>query len=245
MKCKISAIHEIAKETLEVRLCPEEIYPKMIPGQYAQFTLIDPLYRDSKPTEDLCNKRIFSLIQYEPYQEGSSQEIIFATKLSDSAFKRSLKELKIGDTMEVGDPMGKFILPQNPKGDIVFLAGGIGITPFISMLYQVKHAKSSQPIHMIFTNNDIPSMGYRECLEKLAEEMDNFTLHLSIHNDPSWSGEKRFISPDLIQELIPHWKESTYMMVGPPPMINAVKKALLEELLIPNDQVVVEGFFGY
>lgn len=147
--------------------------------------------------------------------------------------------------MDVSNPMGKFVLPQNPKGDIVFLAGGIGITPFISMLYQVKHTKSSQHIHMIFTNNDIPSMGYRECLEKLAEKMDNFTLNLSIHNDPSWSGEKRFISPELIQACIPNWKESTYMMVGPPPMINAVKKALLEELLIPNSQVLVEEFFGY
>ncbi len=245
MKCTINAIQEIAQGILEVRLCPKGAYPSVTPGQYAQFSLENPMYQDTKPTEKLYNKRIFSIVQYESHIEGTSQEVIFATKLSDSAFKRSLKELNIGDSIEVSDPMGKFVLPQNHTGDIVFLAGGIGVTPFVSMLHQLKHTKSSQHIHMIFTNNDIPSMGYKECLEKLAEEMDNFTLHLSIHNDPSWSGEKRFISPDLIQEFIPNWKDSTYMMVGPPPMINAVKKALQEELIIPSNQVVVEEFFGY
>ncbi len=245
MKCTIKAIQEVAQGTLEVHLCPEEVYPKVIPGQYAQFTIVTPAYRDSKPTEDLCNKRIFSIIQDESNISGDSQNIIFATRISDSAFKRSLQELKVGDPMEISDPMGKFTLPQEDGRTVVFLAGGIGVTPFISMLYYLKYTKRPQPIHMIFTNNDLPSMGYKMCLEKLSEEMEHFTLHLSIHHDPNWSGESRFISPALIQELIPNWEDSTYMMVGPPPMIAIVKKALLEELHIPENRVMVEGFFGY
>ncbi len=238
MQCTIHSIREIAKGTLEVYLLPNETYPPIQPGQCAQFTIPNPLYRDKKPSEALCNKRVFSFVHY-----PKNSEISFATRISDSAFKQSLLALQEGDSMEVGLPIGKFSLPKDTK-DLVFLAGGIGVTPFVSMLEYLKETEDPRQVTMIFTNNNIETMGYKQYIEELMK-VPNRSLHISIHKDEQWKGESRFISGPLIRELIPNYQEKAYMMVGPPPMIQVVQPILQEELLIPKEQIIIEGFSGY
>ncbi len=246
MQCTIKAIQSIAVGTLEVRLTPQGAYPTIQPGQCVQVTIPNPTYRDTKPTEEFCNKRIFSFVHYPTLVDGASSEISFTTRLSNSAFKRSLAELKVGDTLELSDPMGNFTLPPaSDSRELVFIGGGIGITPFITMLEYVQATKSNHRITLIFTNNDIATMPYKEYVEQLATSLEGLEVHLSIHKDEAWSGESRFISKSLIEDLIPGYMKKTFMMVGPPIMVQIVKPILLDELQIPEEQIIVENFAGY
>ena len=125
MRARVKEKREVAKGTLLVLfdLLGEEV--DFIPGQYFWVTLPDPPYEDARGP-----RRHFSIVT-SPNERGV---LGFCTRLRDSAFKRSLVELPVGADAEVEEPKGSFLLPQETDQPYVFIAGGIGITVFRSML---------------------------------------------------------------------------------------------------------------
>src|SRR5437879_5944796 len=98
-------------------------------GQAADLTLLKPPETDSEG-----NIRTFSIAS-PPFEE----QLTFATRMRDTAFKRSLKKISLGTEVKIDSPMGSFTLHKNSSKPAVFLAGGIGITPFISIVRQADH----------------------------------------------------------------------------------------------------------
>ena len=98
-------------------------------GQSADVTLIDPPDTDAEG-----NKRTFSIAS-PPFEN----ELVFTTRMRDTAFKRSLKNVPLATEVKIGSAAGSFTLHKNPAKPAVFLAGGIGITPFLSMVRQADH----------------------------------------------------------------------------------------------------------
>ena len=125
MRARVAEKREVAKGTLLVLfdLLGEEV--EFTPGQYFFVTLLDPPYNDERGV-----RRHFS-VATSPSERG---RLGFCTRLRDSAFKRSLVELPIGAEAEVEEPKGSFLRPEDTNQRYVFLAGGIGITVFRSML---------------------------------------------------------------------------------------------------------------
>ena len=112
------------------------------PGQSADVTLSSPPETDSEG-----NVRTFSIAS-SPFEN----HLIFATRMRDTAFKRSLKKVPLGTQVMIGSAMGSFTLHKNSARPAVFLAGGIGITPFISIVRQADHDRLPHKLYLFYSN---------------------------------------------------------------------------------------------
>lgn len=218
---KIIDKKEIAAATLQVTFQVNGEF-SFLPGQYVFVTLINP------PV-----KRHFSIVN-SPDEKGI---ITIATRLRDSDFKKTLKELPLGSTVELGPISGSFVLPEDTSRPLIFIAGGIGITPYISMLRYVSERKLPYDITLVYSNRDQAGTAY-------FEEVQKFKSILTMTEDPAWAGEKRKIDARFIKEYFPNINSYGYFVVGPPPMVEAVQKALLEAGVEINN-ITIENFTGY
>lgn len=204
------------------------------PGQYAVLELLNPEFKDDRP-----NKRVFSIVN----SPDKNNILVFTTRISQSAFKKSLNNLAIGTEVSINNIGGKFNIPD--EGKIAFIAGGIGITPFMSILDNLKNNKLSRDIVMLYSNKSCSGCAYQKELELFGEQLPGFKLLLTMSNDPNWNGENRRIDATLIKDVIPDYTVRTFMIVGPPIMVNSIEKILRDELLIPNNQIIIEKLAGY
>jgi len=234
MKAIIKGKKEIAKGTLWLEFALEKKI-SFTPGQIFYINLRNPPFTD--PEGDM---RHFSIVN-----PPSRNEIIqMATRITESAFKKSLKELPIGTEVEIHSIMGEFKLPKELSKHVVFIAGGIGITPFMSMLRHAKETGLSQKITLIYSNRDRESTAFYDELSQMSQEMKNFKLIFTMTDDKNWKGENRRIEPDFIKEYLSDYKEDYFMFAGPPAMVDAVRKAL-KKIGVKGKNIKPETFTGY
>lgn len=234
MKAKISQKKDIAKGTLYVVYkLEEEINFK--PGQYFFITLLNPPYNDSKGAT-----RHFSIVN-SPNEKGI---IAMATRIRDTAFKRLLVELPIGTEVEIDSIEGSFVFPENEEKPLVFIAGGIGITPFMSMLKFVTEEKLPNKITLIYSNKDKESAAFLSELQDLERENKNFKLIVTMTQDETWQGEKRRVDKDFIKDYFPNPNDNKYFISGPPKMVEALFKAITEAG-VKSSNIKTENFSGY
>jgi ferredoxin-NADP reductase len=234
MKGRLKSKVEIARGTLMVIFeVPEPFTFK--PGQYCFITL-----KELKNSDERGNRRHFSIIN-SPSEKGI---ITFTTRITESGFKKTLKELPIGTDVELGPIAGVFTLPEDTKKPLVFIAGGIGITPFMSMLRYLKETGNPYNITLVYSTRDQTSTAFLREIQQLANSLTNFKLILTMTEDPNWAGEKRKVDASFIKEYFPNGNEALYMVVGPPPMVEAVQKSL-EEAGVLAENIKTERFTGY
>ncbi|MDP3733325.1 MAG: FAD-dependent oxidoreductase [Candidatus Daviesbacteria bacterium] len=222
MNGKIIDKKEVATGTLQVTFQVNEEF-NFKPGQYISVSIGD-------------SQKYFSIVN-SPDKKGT---VTIATRLRDSGFKKSLKELPVGSEVELGPISGPFVLPDDTSKPLVFIAGGIGITPYISMLRYIAERKLPYQITLLYSNRDQESSAYLEDLKNIP----NLKLILTMTDDLNWQGEKRKIDANFIKEYFPLVNENSYFVVGPPLMVEAVQKALLEAG-VDIENIVVENFTGY
>ena len=236
MRASIAEKREVAKGTLLVLfdLLGEEV--DFTPGQYFFVTLLDPPYDDERGA-----RRHFSVVT-SPNERGA---LGFCTRLRNSAFKRSLVELPIGAEVEVEAPKGNFLLPEDTTQAYVFLAGGIGITVFRSMLRYIAEKDLPHRATLIYSNRDRDSTPFLDELLQLEQTRDAFQLVLTMTNDPSWGGEARRIGPELLRDhLADDLGSYAYLVAGPPQMVNALVETLQAEG-ISEERLSADRFSGY
>lgn len=232
---KIKRKVEIAGGTLLVDFEIPEKETSFKAGQHFTLKLINPPYNDAKG-----NQRIFSIVN-SPNENGV---LTMTTRISESAFKRSLAELPVGTAVEINQLTGEFLLPEDKTRPLVFIAGGIGITPFISMLRYVQEEKLDYGITLLYSNRNKESTAFLQELELLTRKNPNFQLILTMTEDPLWPGEKRRIDGQLIKDYFTAPNDNTYLIAGPPPMVEAAYKALAKAG-VDQKNIIVENFFGY
>jgi ferredoxin-NADP reductase len=234
MKAIIKDKKEIAKGTLWLEFALEKKI-SFEPGQIFYINLRNPPFTD--PEGDM---RHFSIVN-----PPSHADIIqMATRITDSAFKRSLKELPLGTEVEIHSIMGSFQMPKDQSRHVVFIAGGIGITPFMSMLRHAKETGLSQEITLLYSNRDNESTAFYDELNQMSQEMKNFKPVYTMTEDKNWKEESRMVESDFIKEYLPDYKEDYFMFAGPPAMVDAVRKAL-KKLDVKNKNINPETFTGY
>lgn len=184
--------------------------------------------------------RHFSIVN-SPNEKGI---LTMTTRLRDSVFKKSLQELPVGTEVEIQRISGNFVLPEDTGKPLVFIAGGIGITPFMSMLRFIKEQGLNYRITLIYSNRNQSSTAYLDELQTLSSQIPNFKLILSMTDDPIWEGEKRRVDANLLKEYFPNVNESLFMVVGPPAMVEAVEKALTD-IGLREENIKIENFTGY
>jgi ferredoxin-NADP reductase len=236
VKARIKEKRDVAKGTLMVvfDLLGEEV--DFRPGQYFWVTLLDPPYDDEKGP-----KRHISVVT-SPTERGV---LGLATRIRDSAFKRSLVELSEGAEVEVEQPKGSFVLPEETDRLYVFIAGGIGITVFRSMLRYIADKGLPHRVTLVYSNRDRESTAFYDELRELEAANPNLDVVITMTEDPGWEGETRRIDADMLRDHLGEELDSyTYLVAGPPAMVDGVAEAL-QGAGIPEDQVRPARFSGY
>ena len=207
-------------------------------GQNCDFFLINP-----RETDEEGNKRTFSLVS-----SPDEPHLAFASRMRDTAFKRALKVMKIGDTIEVEGPFGDFFLHENVARPAVFLAGGIGITPFFSIIKDATKRGLSHKIILFYSNRRPEDAPFLQELEELTKVNKNFThIPTMTQIDKSkskWRGETGYISAEKIKRFISDDSNPIYYIAGPLGMLSSIR-GLLNTIGISNDDIRSEEFIGY
>lgn len=228
MKAKIKSKQIIAENTIQIKLTPEQKV-EFLPGQFLILKLEDPKYTDERG-----NLRYFSFVN------SPGEDVTIATRVGPSAFKRTLMEMKKGDELDIVSVGGDFTLPD--KKQIVFIAGGIGITPFMSMIRHSIQNDLDYNITLFYSNKNTKSTAFLDELNGLVG--DKFTLILTMTRDSDWKGETSRINSDLLGKYLKEPNQYVYMVAGPPLMVDSVNKALLGRD-VDKGNIKMESFSGY
>jgi glycine betaine catabolism B len=144
-------------------------------------------------------------------------------------------ELKVGTVLETTGPAGHFYHePLTDGEDLVFLAGGSGITPFMSMIRDTVQRQRSLRIKLLYGSRTPEDVIFRDELEKLAASHSNFTFSLVISEPPEgYEGLKGFLDSELIAQLVGDLKGKTFYLCGPRAMYDLCRAAL-KEMEVPQ-----------
>jgi ferredoxin-NADP reductase len=135
-------------------------------GQYGDLTLVDPPETDAEG-----NTRGFS-IEAAPYEP----DLVFATRLRDTAFKRVLRTLPVGRAVTLDAPYGDFTLHKTQTTPAVFLTGGIGVTTVHSMIAQATHDRTAHRLTLLHANRTLEDAPLQDAFRQLAKENPHFTF---------------------------------------------------------------------
>ncbi len=207
-------------------------------GQSIDITLLNPPESDAEG-----NTRAFSIASA-PFDA----DLMIATRMRDTAFKRVLRNAAPGHEVKIEGPSGSFVLHRKVEKPAVFLAGGIGITPFLSIIRQAAHDKASHQLYLFYSNRRPEDAAFLDVL--LAARTQNTNFHLiatMTEMDKShrpWTGETGFINSDMLARHLPSLQGPIYYLAGPPAMVAAIRR-MLTGAGVDEDDIRTEEFSGY
>jgi len=157
-----------------------------------------------------------------------------------SSFKKALFKLQPGTELRMADPMGDFVLPKLIQTPLVFVAGGIGITPFHSMLGWLAATNEQRPIKLLYSVRNEDEIVFQETFAKAGVQP---TIIVS---EPSaaWGGERGHLSAELILGLEKPTEDTLVYVSGPEPMVETLEKDL-HKAGLRKTQFVSDFFPGY
>ena len=204
-----------------------------LPGQYYYYTLPKLNYPDPRG-----ETRHFT-ISNSPTEAGFLR---LTTRIrEESGFKKTLDEIPVGAEVEGEGPTGTFILDEKEAGPHIFLAGGIGITPFRSFIKYAIDKKLTIPMYLIYSNSN-SDFALGEELKKMDRESNFVSIEFFD------SGKSGHLDGAKIKGIVEKWKlnekSATWWLVGPPAFIDAVEE-ILEKMGTTSDRIRSEKFTGY
>jgi ferredoxin-NADP reductase len=218
---------EVAVGTLAFRLSKPDGFA-FKPGQAVTLSLVDP------PAEPNSAQRIFSLVSA-PFED----QLTVATRMREgSAFKRALGMLPLGAKLKLKGPRGVMTLHEDRSRAAVFIAGGIGITPFMSMLRQAAHDRLAQRLLLLYSNRRPQDAAFLAELQGLAQRIDDFRLLARM------TDAEGFVDDSTVKRFAGDAAAPVYYLAGPPAMVNAMK-SMLRGAGVADQDVRSEQFFGY
>ncbi len=209
------------------------------PGQYVELTL--PLRKN----DARGNRRSFTIAS-----SPTEDHILFGVKHMEpsSTFKAGLAKLSKGDIVTANNLAGDFLLPLDDRAKMVFIAGGIGITPFRSMLKYITDSRHNRSVTLFYAISDPKQIVYKDIL-KDAKEFGLKVVYVltplpGTEAPKSWKGEVGFLNKDMIEKHVLDYGSRQYYVSGPDAMVQANKR-LLRSLGIARDQIKTDYFSGY
>ena len=156
--------------------------------------------------------------------------------------------------MNVTAPMGEFVLPLNYSNPLVFLSGGIGVTPFRSMLKYATDSQLPVQITIFDANRNQINILYKTEFDEWASTNKNLKIVYTIADHPpavdkedNWRGQRGYINKAMLNKQLTsnELDNSIFYICGPPGMLNAMQKLLEVDLNIPKQRIKIEEFTGY
>jgi ferredoxin-NADP reductase len=203
-------------------------------GQYLEWTL-GVAHPDNRG-----NRRYFTVASA-PTEAAVRLGVKFYPEAS--AFKRRLGAMTPGDTIYAAQVAGSFILPAKHDRKLAFLAGGIGITPFRSMLQYLLDKNEARPIVMLYGAESEADLAYREVIET-AEANLGIPTYFAVAKGAREGQYPGFIDADLVRQAIPDYRERLFYISGPQAMVSTLRQMLLR-LGVRRSQIKVDFFPGF
>jgi glycine betaine catabolism B len=207
------------------------------PGQILHYELDALAFPDERG-----NRRHFT-ISSSPSEEGI---VTFTTRMRGSGFKETLRQAPIGYEITCDDPEGEFILGQGEtRWRHVFIAGGIGITPYRSMLRYAVDMGEPLNVLMLYFSRSSSDIIFKRELETIAVRMPTFSLvNVLTEHEAGWKGEQGKLGEAMLRKWVPDAERALFWLSGPPSMISAYRE-LLELIGIKEQSIRTERFMGY
>lgn len=207
-------------------------------GQSLLMTLVNPPETDGEG-----DARTFTIASA-PHEA----ELMIATRMRDTAFKRVLKAAPVGTAVRIDGPNGEMVLHDDPARPAVFLAGGIGITPFLSMARDAANRRLPHRLCLFYSNRRPEDAAFLAELQQMEQLNRNFRL-IATMTEPGksahpWPGETGFIRREMLQTHLPVPVNPVYYLAGPPAMTTAMQQ-MLQDLGVGEEAMRSEEFYGY
>ncbi|MFA6969752.1 MAG: FAD-dependent oxidoreductase [Candidatus Paceibacterota bacterium] len=163
----------------------------------------------------------------------------------ESSFKRALKAMQVHDTISVSQLAGDFVLPKDTEKKLVFIAGGIGVTPFRGMVQYLIDTEDERPVTLLYSNKTADEIAYRKVFCTAAEVLGMKTVYaLTDEPTPVPGTHSGFIDGALIAREIPDYKDCVFYISGPHGMVTAFEKTL-REMGVSRFSIKTDYFPGF
>ncbi len=194
-------------------------------GQFLHYVL------HHEPTDDRGSDRWFTVASA-PFEK----HVMITTRFTEeggSTFKKTLRTLKLGDIIETSDTDGDFIVEDLTR-EYVFIAGGIGITPFHSILKELDHAGARPKVTLLYANRD-EHIPYQAEFEALVQKNPNLVIHY-------FTGTR--IDEQAVRSVVPDMRTPLFYVSGPEPMVESFG-VILKGMGVPPENLKQDWFPGY
>ena len=209
-----------------------------LPGQYLEWTL------GFKNPDSRGNRRYFTIAS-----SPTENFLRIGVKIypNASSFKKNLISFKTGDKILAGNLSGDFVLPKNKNQKLVFMAGGIGITPFRSMVKYLLDKNQKLSIIIFYSNKNQKEIVYKNIFDDAEKKLGIKTIYTltDLENIPkNWNGEKGRVNGEMIRKNVPDYKETLYYLSGPHSLVVGFEE-LLYKMGIKSKNIKKDFFPGY
>lgn len=200
-----------------------------VPGQFTE------IYLPHTNPDNRGEKRWFTI-----YSSPTEELIAITTKIisESSSFKKTLQSIKPGTELQFSEPMGDFVLPKDSSIPLVFVAGGIGITPFRSIVRWLTDKKQTLDIQLLYAANSQSDFIENKLFSKIKSK------YIISKPSSSWNGLSGRLTADKILELTINNAETYFYISGPENMVESLTKDLIKKGQ-PEHQVISDYFPGY
>ncbi len=209
-----------------------------LPGQYMEWTLMH------NPPDSRGERRYFTLAS-SPTEDTLRLGVKFYQ--NGSSFKKALADISAQTPIVASQLSGEFVLPQQKDRKLVFVAGGIGVTPYRSIVKYLLDNKELRPIVILYANKVADDIVYKDIFDQAERELAIKTVYSLTDRDhvpTDWKGRVGRIDAAMIAEEIPDWKERYFYLSGPHTMVTGYED-VLSKMGVPKKQMKTDFFPGY
>ena len=228
---------KIANDTYDFVFNPDKKL-NFQPGQYLEWTLAH------KKMDNRGIRRYFTIAS-----SPTEKDLIMGVKFYDkpSSYKKALTSLNKRGIVVAGQLAGDFTLPKDKDKKLIFIAGGIGVTPFRSMIKYLLDNNEKRDIVIFYSNKNFHDIAYKDIFDQAAKK-----LHIKViyclsdvgSMPPDWDGETGFINEAMMKKYVPDFMERMFYISGPRSMILTFQKAL-KEAGISKTHIKTDFFPGF
>lgn len=208
------------------------------PGQYLEWTL-DPSNSDSRG-----NRRYFTIAS-SPTENNIRIGVKFNT--NSSSFKKSLISMDQGSEIVASQLAGDFTLPKDINQKLVFIAGGIGITPFRSMVKYLLDINQRRSIIVFYSNRTSAEIVYTDIFNEVTQQLGIKTIYTLTDRTQipvGWQGRVGYIDEQIIKKEVPDYTERLFYLSGSHLMVTAFEE-VLEKMGVKKKQIIIDYFPGF
>lgn len=207
-----------------------------VPGQYLEWTLPHPKM-DSRG-----NRRYFSIAS------GLNEDLKIAVRFHDkpSSYKQAMQNMNVGDEIVAASLAGDFVMPDNPSTPVVFMAGGIGIAPFRSIIEDATDKNLKINAVLMYSNRAYSEISFSDLFQRAIPNgvRTVYTLTDPANVPQSWGREIGHFTPEMVKKYVPDYQNRVFYISGPAPMVQSTE-SMLKSIPIPGNKIITDFFPGY